>query len=344
MTDYEYEDELDLDDLEDLDDYEIQLPVKTKRMQHHYTDELELKSLLIRLKNSRVLSDHKSNVKLRDEEEVQLQDILSGQYTEKLNSFINNDIKRFIHIKHNLKEFDQKATSVNQPERLRNIQNLLKERIIRNSEITLCDKPSKEKFGEIIILMIKNILRKPNFQMLDYHDEFYSDQSNKIFKYLNNFDHTKISGRTGYQVNAFQYISQIIHNSVLFICNQRKRDLEKSTEYYLENPDVVEFGEEVGSAEDDRDIFLKLIDICPLEFPFNIEDQYPFVIKDLLNFIESNYNIDSKETIIERIMDYQETSHLGPVLVGDQIRSDEYLVKFVERFNDPDYKIQTDEW
>ena len=99
-----------------------------------------------------------------------------------------------------------------------------------------------------------------------------------------------------------------------------------------------------GEIEDDSDIFLKLIEICPLEFPFNIEDQYPFIIKDLLSFIENNYTIESKESILERIMDYQETSNLGPVLVGDQIRSDEYLVKFVERFNDPDYKIQTDEW
>lgn len=315
-----------------------------KRTSHHYTDELELKSLLIRLKNQRLLQDHNEGLELKEEYQRQLNDIIQGKYTTKLNSFINNDIVRYIKIKQNQKDYECKSTSINQPERLRNILSLLKDRIIRNSEITLCDKVSKEKFGEIVILMIKNILRKPNFQMLDYHDEFYSDQFNKIFRYLDNFDHMKISERSGYQVNAFQYISQIIHNSIIFVINQRNKEIEKVNEFCLDNPQITEFEEMEGEIEDDSDIFLKLIEICPLEFPFNIEDQYPFIIKDLLSFIENNYTIESKESILERIMDYQETSNLGPVLVGDQIRSDEYLVKFVERFNDPDYKIQTDEW
>lgn len=317
---------------------------KVKRMTHHYTDELELKSLLIRLKNLRLLNNHVLNIDLKDDEKKQVQEIVQGGYDERLNGLINNDIKRFVYIKHNLKELDKRATQINHHERIRNIQTLLRDRIIKNSEITLSDEASQERFGEIIILMVKNILRKPNFQMLDHHDEFYSDQSNKIFRYLNNFDHTKISERSGYQVNAFQYISQIIHNSILFIINQRKKEQEKIQEFYLENPDITEFGEIQGSSENDYDIFHKLIEICPLEFPFNIEDQYPFVIKDLLNFIESNYTIESKESIIERIMDYQETSNLGPVLVGDQIRSDEYLVKFIERFDDPEYEMETEDW
>jgi hypothetical protein len=35
-----------------------------------------------------------------------------------------------------------------------------------------------------------------------------------------------ISERTGAAVNAFAYISQIIHNSILFIINSKKKDLE----------------------------------------------------------------------------------------------------------------------
>lgn len=310
------------------------------RMTHHYTDELELKSLLIRLKNSRVLDDEEKGI-LQTEDEVQwLRDLKKRGFSERLNSFINNDIKRYIKIKHNLKNYEEKQKSINQPERLRNIQSVLKERIIKNSERTLCDRVSKEQFGQIVILMVKNILRKPNFSMLEYHDQFYSDQSDKIFRYLNNFDHTKISERSGYQVNAFQYISQIIHNSIIFIINQRKKEKEKIKEFYLENPDASDFDEIESDIEDDSDIFEKLSKICPLEMPFNIEDAYPFVIKDLLNFIESNYSIESEESILERVLDYQETSKLGPVLVGDQIRNDEYLVKFIERHNDPKYRIK----
>lgn len=305
---------------------------KPKRMSHHYTDELELKSLLIRLKNSKILEDAelKCKNKLKHEEVLILNDIIDYQYDERMNSWINSDIKRFVNIKHNLKKYDEIQTSVNQKERIRKLQDNLKERIIRNSEKTLCDKISQERFGEIVILMVKNILRKPNFQMLDYHDDFYSDQSYKIFRYMRNFDHTKISKRSGYYVNAFQYVSQIIHNSVLFVINQRKKESDKIINYYEENPfSNVSF---LNDENTDDEIFSILRRICPLEFPFLIEDQYPFVIKDLLAFLESNYSRDSKESMLQIILDYSESSGLGEILVGDQIRSDEYLVKFVESF------------
>lgn len=322
---------------------EVQIQEKPQRMSHHYTDELELKSLLIRLKNSKILEDQdlEDKNKLNEEEIEILEEIIQNQYDERLNSWVNSDIKRFIKIKHNLKEIDETQTSINQKERIRKIQEVLKERIIQNSEKTLCDKNSYERFGEIVILMVKNILRKPNFQMLDYHDDFYSDQSYKIFRYMRNFDHTKISKRSGYQVNAFQYISQIIHNSVIFIINQRKKESDKITEYYQENPfSNVSF---LNDETQDDEIYKVLRNICPLEFPFLIEDSYPFIIKDLLSFLESKYSVQSPESILGRILDYQETSGLGEVLVGDQIRSDQYLTKFVESFRTPK-KLAINEW
>ncbi len=72
--------------------------------------------------------------------------------------------------------------------------------------------------------MVKNILKKPQFSGYTYRDDFYSDSIHKILKYLHNFDHTMISERTGLNVNSFAYISQIIHNSILFIIGKKKEE------------------------------------------------------------------------------------------------------------------------
>lgn len=168
--------------------------VKPKKQKHNYTSELELKSLLIRIKNTR--------------EDIGI---------EKNNTKINKYIKW--HTKINAKKYDS-------PAKRNLLKAKLKERIVTLSEGACVDKNSYERFGEIILLMIKNILKKPQFSGYTYKDDFYSDAVYKILKYLHNFNHKMISERTGLSVNAFAYISQIIHNSILFIINSKKKDLE----------------------------------------------------------------------------------------------------------------------
>jgi len=169
-------------------------PVKKKKQKHNYTSELELKSLLIRIKNSRLdLGVETNNTKI-------------NKYI-KWHTAINNK-KYAVPAKRNL------------------LKAKLKEKIIVLSEGACIDKKSYERFGVIILLMIKNILKKPQFSGYTYKDDFYSDAVYKILKYLHNFNHKMISERTGLSVNAFAYISQIIHNSILFIINSKKKDLE----------------------------------------------------------------------------------------------------------------------
>jgi hypothetical protein len=89
--------------------------------------------------------------------------------------------------------------------------------------------------------MVKNILKKPQFSGYTYKDDFYSDAVYKILKYLGNFNHLLISEITGTNVNAFAYISQIIHNSVLFIINKKKKDINDqrnyiSLEHFMNDP------------------------------------------------------------------------------------------------------------
>lgn len=184
------------DFLENMEIPKPKVPEKKKRKKHNYTSELELKSLLIRIKNDR-------------------QDY--GEFSEIKNTKINKYIKWHTilnEIKH------QQTAKKNK------LKNKIKQKIIELSETVRINKESYERFGQIILLMIKNILTKPQFSGYTYKDDFYSDAVYKILKYLHNFDHTKISKISGSSVNAFAYISQIIHNSILYILNKKKKEQE----------------------------------------------------------------------------------------------------------------------
>lgn len=103
----------------------------------------------------------------------------------------------------------------------------LKDYIISISEGVKISPKSHEYFGSIVILMIKKILTKPNFSGYTWQDDFYSDACYRVFKYIHNFDHTLKSKITNQSVSCFSYISQIIHNSILAIINEKnKKDKE----------------------------------------------------------------------------------------------------------------------
>lgn len=165
------------------------------KIKHNYTNELELKSLLIRVKNMK--------------EEIG---------TEKYNRRINKYLRYYDSV--------SKCKTDNVPKRAQ-LKKKIKKTIISLSEETMADYFTYEKFGKIILLMIKNILRKPNFSGYTYTDDFYSDAVSKVIKYMHNFDHTLISDRTNQPVNSFSYISQYIHNSIVFVINTKKKDQEK---------------------------------------------------------------------------------------------------------------------
>jgi len=169
---------------------------KPQKMKHNYTSELELKSLLIRIKNK--------------------QDDIGD-------TSLNRRITKYLkwHTALNLVKYEvpmKKKKAV--------VKANLKQKIIELSEMTQVDDYSYERFGKVILLMISKILTKSNFSSYTYHDEFYSDAINKILKYLHNFNHKMISERTGQPGNAFAYISQIIHNSVIYVINTKKKEYE----------------------------------------------------------------------------------------------------------------------
>ena len=110
------------------------------------------------------------------------------------------------------------------PIRLAKFPNVYGSRIIEKSFETAIDDYSHEVFGSIVILMIRKILTKPNFSGYTWTEDFISDSCYRVFKYLHNFEPSKISKISGQSVNAFAYVSQIIHNSIVAIIKQKQKE------------------------------------------------------------------------------------------------------------------------
>lgn len=248
--------------------------MKKERYKHNYTSEMELKSLLIRVKNKNFNKD-----------------IEDTKHNKRINKYI------ILFNKLNDKKYkDSEITT-----RKNDIKRRIKYKIIKLSEVTKVDDKSYNRFGEIILLMIKKILTKPQFSGYTYRDDFYSDAIHKILKYLHNFDHTLISEISGTEVNAFAYISQIIHNSVLYIINTKNKELneiKKQTQAgffnaalssidmkYLEQQKMNESKYVSGfeKVDDKREIFLTLKDIQKYDSLYN------YIIENELENVKIKY-------------------------------------------------------
>ena len=191
----------------------------TQRIKHEYTNELELKSLLIRVKK---FQDTHSILTPKKQTSTRISSELVGSTKN------NRRISKYIawHVK-----LSNKKTTRDLTEKKNRIKAKLRECVIELSTKTEIDRKSYEEFGNILLLMIKNILRKPQFSGYTYKDDFYSDAIHKILKYLHNFKYNMISERSGQAVNAFSYISQIIHHSILHIINVKNSEMQKIRNY-----------------------------------------------------------------------------------------------------------------
>lgn len=168
-----------------------------------YLQELELKSLIIRIKNARITNGTvKSNLTICD-----------NSYENRKE---NSRITKYINWYTSLESKKDKRTKL--------IKEEIFKRVITLSEKTVIDKKCYERFGEAIIILIKRILSQGKYSGYSYYDEFISDSIDKILKYLDNFDHTKISEITKQPVSAFSYLTQIINNSVIFVINKMKKE------------------------------------------------------------------------------------------------------------------------
>jgi len=258
----------------------VQTP-RTTKIKLNYTNEMELKSLLIRINN-------------RNDENIN-----DTHNNKKINKYIKWYVK-LLKIKYKL------------PNNKRCVKNKLKNVIIRLSEQTLIDDESFEKFGEIILLMIKNILRKPQFSSYTYRDEFYSDAVYKILKYSHNFNHNKISKITFLPVSSFAYISQIIHMSILYIINTKKSELEKlKKQFGLEH---LKHNLTLKSQEYLNTSFYIKKNINDSFFEFNVDlDLSNKTLEEALLNIKTHYSVNviyAPDTILYRTNDEEKINNL----------------------------------
>ena len=85
---------------------------------------------------------------------------------------------------------------------------------------------SRQRFGEIVILINDKLLKKPCFRNYseNWTEDFKSNAIYKIFKYINNFDPEKISKITGKKISSFAYLTQITYMAFIEVINKRKND------------------------------------------------------------------------------------------------------------------------
>jgi len=96
------------------------------------------------------------------------------------------------------------------------------------NDLVLTSNPSKERFGIILLLMIKNLRTMPSFSGYseNWATDFFSNAVEKTLLYLNNFDERLLSKRTGDRSKAFAYVTQICFNAFVNIINIRKKESE----------------------------------------------------------------------------------------------------------------------
>jgi len=236
--------------------------MKPQKLKHNYTSELELKSLLIRIKNKRL-----------------------GIGTPELNTRINKYV--IWHTLINAKKYQY-------PQKRNLIKAKIKAKIIELSERTCSDNKSYERFGEIVLLMIKKILTKPNFSGYSYKDEFYSDAVYKILKYLNNFNHLKISERSGTYVNAFAYISQIMFNSIIYIINTKNKEKDK-LDNYTTSQQLTNASPTTNFGWNRADYKARPASKCLITRMFNLKTIKSSLIEDINDLVLDNPNIHGLE-------------------------------------------------
>lgn len=184
----------------------------SKAQKTNYVNEVELKSLLIRAKN-------------------RVNNVGTTEWNDRIKELVDLYIK---------------TDKLRQTSRVLQFRKALKDHIIWGCERSTAGDREMNRLSSIIDIMVDRILTKPQFSGYTYVDEFHSDVQFKVFKYIDNFDHRKISKRSGDYVNAFAYITQIIHNSIIYVISTNKKAQDRIKQEYrsqqiqfaIENPGI----------------------------------------------------------------------------------------------------------
>jgi hypothetical protein len=124
---------------------------------------------------------------------------------------------------------------MSQLEKKKSIREYLSEEELKQEVIALKEDKtrSKERFGEMILLLVYNILRMPSFSGYtdDYKQDMISAAINRIFKYYDRYDQHKISERTGKPIKTFAYFTEITVRAFWSVLGEKKREQEKMNRF-----------------------------------------------------------------------------------------------------------------
>ncbi len=178
---------------------------------------------------------------------------------------------------------------------------LLEKEYLEN--VTL-DNTDKEKFGHILLLVIKNLGAKPSFSgyTSNWKDDFMGNAIEKVILYVYNFDRRMLSKRTGKESKAFAYLTQICFNAFIAVINERKKsEATIANMIPYEKIDGYEYKHQCDETKDKKQE--NLVEEYVYEVNYDVEGLEGDLITDFSAFVNFQIQYVLKQNEIKSKMD-----------------------------------------
>lgn len=205
--------------------------------------------------------------------------------------------EKFNRVKETYKEFLE--TEIQDEELTKYRRDYLREDLLYLDDLQLTANYSKERFGKMLMLIIKNLAVKPSFSGYtdNWKDEFFGNAIEKVLLYSHNFDEELLSKRTGKKSKAFAYITQICFNAFIAVINDRKRD-QKLLKDMVPYESIDGFKPYVNEAPDTNLKEEQMIDPNVYECNFEVPDGAGGDLTDIVDFFKAQLEFVERQNEI----------------------------------------------
>lgn len=175
-------------------------------------------------------------------------------------------------------------------------------------------------FGEMILTLINNILKRPNFSGYSYKNEMKSLAIEHILKYTWRFAPYKQSKISGQYVSAFTYISTICFNAFVATINSQNKEIKKSKEDFMETQKFKYSSIKSSKLVPECSVVDKNVKIVNIKNKLIDEiKKIPLDSKDILVQYPENYKINMDE--YKEITGYSDNNNINLSLERISIES-----------------------
>lgn len=151
-------------------------------------------------------------------------------------------------------------------------------------------------FGEMVLQIIDNILKRPNFSGYSYKNEMKSLAVEHILKYTYKFESYKQSKISNQYVSSFTYLSTIIFNAFVATINKQASEHQKAREEFIETQKLQHRDHNESRIGENHSIIEKTIILNEIsENIFNELSNIELDCKDILIKYPSFYKISLDE-------------------------------------------------